>query len=94
MDVMMICKNSIEAWAQNSQLSADKNTRFEAGQKSLDDYKSTASRLIMTHELSHSREVMGHNRAGTFFPFISALRVCTNTGAQPAIRQFSRVSWS
>ena len=80
MDVMMICPSSIEAWAQSSQLSVDKNIKFGAGQKSLDDYKSTASGLILTHELSHSAEIMGRDGGGTFFPIISTFQFPTNNG--------------
>ena len=56
-DVLMICENSVTAWGSTS-LTADKGTTFNSGSKSIDDYKSRASGIILVHELSHSNEIM------------------------------------
>ena len=55
---MMICEDYISSWGSTS-LTADQATTFPKGAKSIDDYKSKASGIILLHELSHSNEIMG-----------------------------------
>lgn len=62
-DVMMVCRSSLQAWRENPQLQAERNTKFDTRMRSLDNFKSTASGLILIHELSHSIELAKEEHA-------------------------------
>lgn len=61
-DVLMICPPQFHSYQSLPQLTALKETKFGDEEKYIDEFALTASAFTFIHELSHSPNVMGHER--------------------------------